>query len=261
MPALFFHHRHRHLPARQASVLYRVWALKSRFPPLTSCVALSNSCHLSVLQCRHLQSRHSEAPSSQGSCHQLGRIHVRYFHICRALARAARLHEEDTREEAQCTPAGAALLPDAHPPSAQEREEQRGRGALLGRETSPGFCRWKSLFLAALGSAAPSSAGSDYDYSHGLQSMLRWRSPPQSRLCLQTSLPSRYLPGWSCLGWGAPSRDEPPPARRPAIAFLPLPGSLWAPPDLALLPGVVREAFNTLKRTPGRPPPTPRHPL
>ena len=74
-------------------------------------------------------------------------------------------------------------------------------------------------------------------------------------VCRRHSLPATCQAG-AALGGVRPAGTSPrPPARRPAIAFLPLPGSLWAPPDLALLPGIVREAFNTSKPTPGRPPP------
>lgn len=127
-------------------------------------------------------------------------------------------------------------------------------GELPLRRAIPSFCAGKSLSLAALGQAAPSSAGSDY--SRELESVLRWRPPPQSCLRLQTSPPLCYLPVWGCVGWGAPL---PPAGRAPARppAGPPLPfflcqahsGHSWA---LALLPGIVREASNTSKSTRGR---------
>lgn len=150
---------------------------------------------------------------------------------------------------------GAALLPPGCPPSAQERE-QRGRGALPGRERCPGFGSWKPPLAGSPVRAAPTSAASHY--AQGPQSMPRWRPPPQSRLCLQTSPSSRYLPGWSCAGRAHPAGGTSPrPPRGPAFAFLPLPGLLWAAGGLALLPGIVREAFNTSQCTPGGPSPVP----
>lgn len=93
-------------------------------------------------------------------------------------------------------------------------------GELSLRRAIPSFCAGKSLSLAALRQADPSSAGSDY--SHELESVLRWRPPPQSCLRLQTSPPLCYLPVWGCVGWGAPlpRQGEPPPARLQACRCL-----------------------------------------
>ena len=158
------------------------------------------------------------------------------------MERVARPHEEDTGWQGlwgdTAHPKGKACPPT---PAAQERDSQWSRGARLGGETSSGSCHWKPLFLAAPPQLVLITLTGSRACCGGAP------SPPQSRPCRQTS-PCFPLP--ARLGCARGARLHPtPPARRPAMAFLLLPGSLRAPPGPALLPGIVRAAFNTSKPT------------
>ena len=149
-------------------------------PPLTSCVALSNaftSLCFSVLICEVRTKRH-----------QLHRVLVTSKDMAEGqepVERAAWPHEVDMGGGGTVHRWGLpspGCPPSAPPP--QEGEEQCGRGHSRVKK-HPQASAAGNPFLAALGRAACSSAG--FDYSHELESVLRWRSSPQSRLCLHTS--------------------------------------------------------------------------
>ena len=186
---------------------------------------------------------------SQSSCHQRGRTHVRCFHVCRACG-AGSLAPRGGHGAARvggdtAHPEGEARPPNTHSPG----------------ERLAGECAWVEKPPRAPATGNPSSwqpRGGAAPPQLVLITLTGSRaccggapSPPQSRPGRQTSprfpLPARL----GCAGAGAPTgtATPTPPTRQPAVAFLPLPGSLWAPPGPALLPGIVGAAFNTSKPT------------
>lgn len=110
---------------------------------------------------------------------------------------------------------GAALLPPGCPPSAQERE-QRGRGALPGRERCPGFGQ-----LETPSCWQPCTSCSDISCFP-----LRSRAPEHAAVASPSAEPPVPadvtlfpLPARLGLRWpGAPGgRDQPPPAPRACL--------------------------------------------
>lgn len=169
---------------------------------------MNTSCCLSVCLCPRLQSGHSEAPTSQSSCHQQGHTRVRCFHVCRACgvgSPAARGgHRAAGIGGRHRAPRGEGLPPNTRSPGERFAVEQ---GSAPGWRNLPGLL---PLETPLPGSSA--SAGSDYP--HGLQSVLWWRPLPSA----EPALPADVTPLPATCQAGLRARRPPPPhpARSPA---------------------------------------------